>query len=184
MARSTMSKPLRLLVDAEVELPLVIRFGLFGLACCTYFSFMLVCNQWVQMPDGKMDDFFLHALEDATYWLPGILFLAPLAFNDFIKSCGRISRPIVRLRNEMQLLIDHKSERPVEVRNDEAWAELLVHYNQLRGEILTLRREVNEYEAMLGQTASGSLQQLPTEEMSSGENQANPTKGQAQKASR
>jgi hypothetical protein len=182
MAGSTTSKPLRLLADAEVELPLVIRYGLFGLACCTYFSFMLVCNQWVQTPEGKMDDFFLRALEDATYWLPGFLLLAPLAFNDFIKSCGRVSRPIVRLRNEVQLLIDHKSERPIEIKDGEAWAEVLAGYNQLRGELLTLRREVSEYEAMLGQVAIGSLQQLPADEPPTVEGQADQPDPQEQPA--
>jgi hypothetical protein len=152
-------KRLPILSDVDVELPLVIRYAIFGLACVTYFSFMLVCNQRVQMPDSPIQDFFLRALEDASYWLPGFFFLAPLAIHDFIKSCGRVSKPIVRLRNEMKLLIDHKSDRPIEVRSSEAWPEVLAHYNHIRGELLRLRREVSEYEAMLGSAAIGDLNQ-------------------------
>ncbi len=153
------AKRFRIFADADVELSLVIRYAIFGLACVTYFSFMLVCNQRVQMPDAPIQDFFLRALEDATYWLPGLFFLAPLAVHDFIKSCGRVSRPVVRLRNEMKLLIDRKSERPIEVRPGEAWPEVLTHYNHIRGELLRLRREVSEYEAMLGNAAISELSQ-------------------------
>jgi hypothetical protein len=161
LTNTNTAKRLRIFADTDVELSLVIRYVIFGLACVTYFSFMLVCNQWVQMPDASAQDFFLRALEDATYWLPGFFLLAPLAFHDFIKSCGRISKPIVRLRTELKLLIDHKSDRPIEIRSGEAWPELLSHFNHIRGELLTLRREVSEYEAMLGSAAISELNKTP-----------------------
>ncbi len=161
MSETNSAKRVRIFADIDVELSLVIRYVIFGLACVTYFSFMLICNQWVQMPDASIHDFFLRALEDATYWLPGFFLLAPLAFHDFVKSCGRVSKPIVRLRDEMKALIDHKSERPIEIRTGEAWSDVLAHYNHIRGELLTLRREVSEYEAMLGNAAIGELNQLP-----------------------
>lgn len=69
--------------------------------------------------------------------------------------------PIARLRNEMKLLIDHKSERPMDIRAGEAWPEVLSHFNHIRGQLLTLRREVSEYEAMLGSTAISELNKLP-----------------------
>jgi len=162
MSETNSVKRVRIFADTDVELSLVIRYAIFGLACVTYFSFMLVCNQWVQMPDASIQDFFLRALEDATYWLPGLLLMVPLAIHDFIKSCGRVSKPVVRLRSEMQLLIDHKSNRPIEIRSGEAWPELLSLYNNVRGELLTLRREVSEYEAMLGNAAISELNQSPS----------------------
>jgi len=152
---------IRIFADADVELSLVIRYAIFGLACVTYFGFMLVCNQRVQMPDASTQEFFLRALEDATYWLPGFLLMAPLAVHDFIKSCGRVSKPVVRLRTEMKSLIDHQSDRPIEIRSGEAWPELLALYNNVRGELLTLRREVSEYEAMLGNAAISERNQSP-----------------------
>jgi len=155
-------KRIRIFADTDVELSLVIRYASFGLACVTYFSFMLVCNQWVQMSDASIQDFFLRVIEDATYWLPGFLLMAPLAVHDFIKSCGRVSKPVVRLRTEMKLLLDHQSDRPIEIRSGEAWPELLALYNNVRGELLTLRREVSEYEAMLGNAAINELNQSPS----------------------
>ncbi len=161
MSETDNAKRLRIFADPDVELALVIRYVVFGLACVTYFSFMLVCNQWVQMPDATTLDFFLRALEDATYWLPGFFLLAAIAFHDFLKSCGRVSKPVVRLHNEMKLLIDHKSERPIEIRAGEPWHEVLAQYNHIRGELLMLRREVSEYEAMLGNAAISQLNQPP-----------------------
>ncbi|HBJ35545.1 MAG TPA: hypothetical protein DDZ51_12510 [Planctomycetaceae bacterium] len=163
MSETANANRLRVFHDTDVELPLAIRYVILGLACGTYFSFMLVCNQWVQMPDATIQDFFLCAIEDATYWLPGFFLLAPLAFHDFVKSCGRVSKPIARLRNEMALLNEHRSERPIEIRDGEAWPEVLAHFNQLRGELLTLRREVSEYEAMLGNASVSELNQSPKE---------------------
>jgi hypothetical protein len=165
MAEQNCPKRFRVFADLEVELPLAIRYGIFGLACFTYFSFMLVCNQWIQMPEGAVDDFVLRALEDATYWLPGFFLLAPFAFLDFMKSCNRFTRPVTRLRREIKLLIENKSERPLEIEAGDHWAEMLSHYNHIRGELLTLRREVSEYEAMLGQVAIGSLQQSPADQV-------------------
>lgn len=155
----TKPKPFHIFADPDVELSLVIRYVIFGLACVTYFSFMLICNQWVQMPDATPQDFFLRALEDAAYWLPGFFLVSAVAFHDFLRSCARISKPTVRLRNEMKLLIDHKSERPIEIRAGEAWPEVLAQFNHIRGELLTLRREVSEYEAMLGNAAISELNQ-------------------------
>jgi hypothetical protein len=57
----------------------------------------------------------------------------------------------------MKLLVDHKSERPIEIRAGEAWPEVLAQFNHIRGELLTLRREVSEYEAMLGNAAISQL---------------------------
>lgn len=175
---SSMSDPenpkrIRIFADTDVELSLVIRYAIFGLACVTYFSFMLVCNQRVQMPDASIQDFFLRALEDATYWLPGFLLMSPFAAQDFIKSCGRVARPVVRLRSEMQLLIDHKSDRPIEIRSGEAWPEVLSLYNHIRGEVLTLRREVSEYEAILGKAAISELNEPPSsfDDQTAGDNE-------------
>lgn len=159
MSATKIAKRSRIFADTDVELSLVVRYLIFGLASVTYFSFMLVCNQRVQMPDAPFQDFMLRALEDATYWLPGFFLLAPLAFHDLIKSCGRVSKPIVRLRNETQLLMDRNSERPIDIRSGEAWPEVLAHYNHIRGELLMLRREVSEYEVMLGSAANSELNQ-------------------------
>jgi hypothetical protein len=156
------ARRLRLFADADVEMSLVIRCAIYGLACVSYFSFMLICTQWMQTPEGKLVDVLLRCAEDTAYWLPGFLLLAPLALHDLVKASGRMVSPVVRLQNEMQALIQHQSERPLEWHEGETWPQLTASFNQLRGEILTLRREVAEYESMLGAAATSQLDQLPT----------------------
>ena len=143
--------------DVDVQSWIIVRCSIYGLACVLYFSLMMLCSQWMQTPEAPVGSILLRSLEDATYWLPGVFLLAPLAIHDLLKTSGRIVGPIVRLKNEMRLLIDHRSERPVEFRDDDAWHEVATLYNQLRGEVLMLRREVSEYEAMLGKAAISDL---------------------------
>jgi len=155
------TRRLRLFVDADIEMSLVIRCAIYGLACVSYFSFMLICTQWMQTPETKLMDVLLRCAEDTAYWLPGFLLLAPLALHDLVKASNRMVSPMIRLQNEMQALIHHQSERPLECREGETWPQLTSSFNQLRGEILTLRREVAEYETMLGNAAISQLAQEP-----------------------
>jgi hypothetical protein len=151
------TRRVRAFADVDVQSWIVIRCSIYGFACVLYFSLMMLCSHWMQSPEAPLGSTLLRYAEDATYWLPGVFLLAPLAIHDLLKTSGRIVGPIVRLKNEMRLLIDHKSERPVEFREDDAWMELASMYNQLRGEVLMLRREVAEYEAMLGKAALSDL---------------------------
>jgi len=151
------TRRVRAFADVDVQSWIIVRCSIYGLACVLYFSLMMLCSQWMQSPEAPFSSILLRSAEDATYWLPGVFLLAPLAIHDLLKTSGRIVGPIVRLKNEMRLLIDHQSERPVEFRDDDAWHELATLYNQLRGEVLMLRREVSEYEAMLGKAATSDL---------------------------
>lgn len=151
------TRRVRAFADVDVQSWIIVRCSIYGLACVLYFSLMMLCSQWMQSPEAPLGSTLLRFLEDATYWLPGIFLLAPLAIHDLLKTSGRIVGPIVRLKSEMRLLIDHKSERPVEFRDDDAWHDVATLYNQLRGEVLMLRREVSEYELMLGKEAISDL---------------------------
>jgi len=133
-------------VDAEVQAALLIRASIYGLSLTLYFAITLVCTQWMDQPDRSFFDSLIGSIEDVTYWLPGFLLLVPLAAHDLLKMTNQFAGPMTRLRREMKLLLENKSERPLNFREDDYWVELTSSYNQIRGELLQLRRRVHDME--------------------------------------
>lgn len=141
------SRRARLICCWEVQSAILIRCATYAVAGVTYFCFMMVCAQWTYMPEQPIEDVLIRFGEDSIYWLPGLLILAPLAVHDLLKTTASIAGPVIRLQNEMKLLLNCRSERPIRFRDGDHWPELGGTYNQVRGELLMLRRQVAEYEA-------------------------------------
>ncbi len=136
-----------LFIDTEVQAALLFRIGMYGVALTSYFAITLICTQWMGHPDSGFFESLVHCYEDIAYWLPGFFVLLPIAFHDFLKMSNQFAGPVVRLRKEMKLLIEDKSERPISFRTEDYWADLSGAYNQIRGELLRLRKQLRDLEA-------------------------------------
>jgi hypothetical protein len=134
----------RFLVDCEVQSAILFRVGIYGCATTLYFVITLICTQCLSDPERGLMDSLSKCLEDVVYWLPGFLFLVPVATHDLLKMTNHFAGPIHRLRREMQLLAEDKSERPLAFRDEDYWNDVSIAYNQLRGELLRLRKRVAE----------------------------------------
>lgn len=137
----------RFFVDCEVQSAILFRVAIYGCATTLYFAITLICTQCLSDPERGLMDSLSKCLEDVVYWLPGFLFLIPVAAHDLLKMTNHFAGPIHRLRHEMHLLIDDKSERPLSFREEDYWTDLTTTYNQLRGELLRLRKCVAEQNA-------------------------------------
>jgi hypothetical protein len=137
----------RLIVDWEIQSQVLIRCVTYTAACTIYFSMMLVFTQWSHNPEQPLGGVIQRCAEDALYWLPGLLVLAPLAVHDLFRTTANLVGPVVRLQNEMKLLLQCQSDRPIRFRDGDHWPMLAGRYNQVRGELLLLRRQLAEYEA-------------------------------------
>ncbi len=136
-----------LFIDTEVQAALLFRIGMYGVALTSYFAITLICTQWMGQPDRGFAESLIQCYEDIAYWLPGFFVLLPIAFHDFLKMSNQFAGPVVRLRKEMLLLIDNKSERPISFRTEDYWSDLSSAYNQIRGELLRLRKQLSDMEA-------------------------------------
>ncbi len=133
-------------VDCEVQTTILIRTSIYGLALSLYFAITLICTQWMNEPDRGLVESLAKCFEDTAYWLPGLLLLAPIAAHDLLKMTNQFAGPVTRLKREMKLLVEDKSDRPLSFREDDYWVELTSTYNQIRFELLQLRSRLAEQE--------------------------------------
>jgi len=131
----------------SIRIAIMSRAAIYGTACSLYFMITLVCSQWLKEPERGFVESLLQSAEDASYWMPGFLLLVPIAAHDLMKMSEHIAHPIQRLHDEMYLLVDGRSERPVVVNENEYFCELTSAYNQVRGELLQLRKQIAELQA-------------------------------------
>jgi hypothetical protein len=134
----------RFLNDCAVQSAILFRVGIYGTAITLYFIITLICTQCLSDPERGFTESLMKCLEDVVYWLPGFVFLAPVVAHDLFKTINQVILPVNRLQREMALLMEDQSERPITINEDEQWQELTESYNQLRGELLMLRRQVSE----------------------------------------
>lgn len=139
----------RFFVDFDVQSAILIRAAIYTTAGTLYFAITLICTQWLHEPDRGLVDSLAKSFEDIAFWLPGFFLLLPIAAHDLIKMTNQFAGPIARLRREMVLLTQDKSDRPLSFREDDYWTDLIGSYNQIRGELLQLRRRLGEEEADL-----------------------------------
>jgi hypothetical protein len=131
-------------IDSEVQAALLIRASIYGLSLTLYFVITLVCIQWTDGPGRSFVDLLVKCGEDAVFWLPGFFMLTAIASHDLLKMTNQFAGPITRLRREMKLLIENQSERPLTFREDDYWVDITSSYNQIRGELLLLRRRLRD----------------------------------------
>lgn len=139
----------RFFVDFDVQAAILVRAAIYSTAGTLYFVITLVCTQWLHEPDRGFFESLLKSFEDIAFWLPGFFLLVPLVAHDLLKMTNQFAGPIARLRREMKLLAEDKSDRPLSFREDDYWTDLTGTYNQIRGELLQLRRRLGEEEADL-----------------------------------
>jgi hypothetical protein len=131
---------------SDIQSALLIRAAVYGTACSLYFAITLICTQWMNEPERRLVESLLKSAEDVSYWLPGFLLLVPIAAHDVSKLASQFTKPVVRLQEEMLLLVEDQSDRPLSLNESEYWGELTIAYNQVRGELLQLRKRLDEIE--------------------------------------
>ena len=130
----------QLLIDEKVQGALLKRAGFYGVVCALYFIIILIFAEVMSHQDVGLGEAIIGFLEEAIYWLPGLLVMVPLIAYDMMKHSNRFTGPVFHLRREMQHLIAGESERPLEVRDEDYWSELAGEFNEIRNELLELRK--------------------------------------------
>jgi hypothetical protein len=143
--------------ECGVQSAILFRVAIYGTAITLYFIITLICTQCLSDPDRGFTESLMKCLEDIVYWLPGFVFLAPVVAHDLIKTVNHVILPINRLQHEMALLINDQSERPITLNEEEQWQEFTESYNQLRGELLMLRKQVAEHASLSTEPLPPSL---------------------------
>lgn len=134
----------QLLNDQKVQGSLLKKAAFYGIACLLYFLVNLIFTKAL----SHREIGFAHAIGDclteSIYWIPGLLLMVPLVAYDMLKQSNRFAGPVYRMRQEMRLLAENKSEQPLTFRDDDYWAEMADEFNVIREELLELRQQAVE----------------------------------------
>jgi hypothetical protein len=129
----------QLLIDRQVQLPILQRTLFYTAACAVYFMVVLIFSESSEYGHESASRTFQQCFDVVMCWAPGLMLLAPIIAYDILLFSNRFAGPIYRLRREMQQLIDNKSERPMSLRDQDFWPEFADLFNQLRQEMIELR---------------------------------------------
>ncbi len=129
----------QLLIDHHVQGSLLRRTALYSAACGVYFIVILIFTESMSRPESTVGDAIMACLDEAIYWAPGLVLLAPLVAYDMLKLTNRFAGPIFRLRREMEQLVAGESAYGLNFREGDYWTEMVPVFNQLRTELLELR---------------------------------------------
>jgi hypothetical protein len=128
-----------LLIDQTVQGSLLRRIGFYSLACGLYFLMTLVITESLSNPRESIAETTRRCLDEAIFWAPGMMLLAPIILYDLLRVTNRLAGPIFRLRRELGRLADGLPSEPLGLREDDYWSEVAESFNQLRAEVLRLR---------------------------------------------
>ncbi|TWU50782.1 hypothetical protein Poly51_40750 [Rubripirellula tenax] len=129
----------QLLIDHHVQGSLLRRTALYSAACAVYFIVILIFTESMSRSDTTLVEAIERCIDEAIYWAPGLILLAPLVAYDMLKLTNRFAGPMFRLRREMQRLANGECERPLTFRDGDYWTEFADVFNQLRDELEELR---------------------------------------------
>lgn len=129
----------QLLIDSNVQGSILRRTALYSVSCVVYFVVILAFTESMSSPDRTFGESVRHCVEEAIYWMPGLVSLTPLVAYDMLKLSNRFAGPIFRLRREMQRLAVGESARRLSFRDGDYWIEMADEFNVLRDELITLR---------------------------------------------
>jgi hypothetical protein len=129
----------QLLIDSNVQGPVLCRTALYSAACAVYFIVILIFTESMASPGRNFGEAIVHCFDEAVYWAPGLLLLLPLVAYDMLKLTNRFAGPIFSLRREMQRLAIGQSERRLSFRDGDYWTEMADEFNVLRDELILLR---------------------------------------------
>lgn len=131
----------QLMIDKHVQGTLLKRAGFYSLAIAIYFIVILLFMESMSDPDEPLSEALLRCLYEAMYWLPGLMLLAPVIAYDMLKLTNRFAGPLFRLQRQMTRLIEHESTEPLSFRDGDYWVEVADLFNEIRDELMTLRKE-------------------------------------------
>ena len=115
------------------------RIGFYSLACGLYFLMTLVITESLTNPRESIAETTRRCLDEAVFWAPGMVLLAPIIVYDLLRVTNRLAGPVFRLRRELGRLADGLPSEPVVLREDDYWSDVAESFNQLRREVLRLR---------------------------------------------
>ena len=142
MDSKTQSVPLRqqLLIDQTVQGSLFRRIAFYSLACSLYFAMTLVITESLSNPHEAIAETTRRCLQEALFWAPGVMLLSPIIIYDLLKVSNRLAGPIFRLRQGIEELASGSTHEPIELRDGDYWPEVAESFNQIREELLRLRK--------------------------------------------
>lgn len=141
----------QLLVDRDVQGAVMWRLALYVGVCVTYFTVIQLFTQSLLHPQVALPELLEHFVDDALFWLPGLLVLVPVMVLDLLQLTNRFTGPIFSLRREIQALINGKTGRRISFRQSDYWNSMASQFNAVRDELVRLRAENQALQDQLAQ---------------------------------
>lgn len=129
----------QLLIDHQVQIPILKRMGFYMLACVVYFMVVLGWAESTSYGHESFSRTLTLCFDVMICWAPGVMLLAPIIAYDVLVFTNKFAGPMFRLRREMQNLIDGQSTNPIQLRTDDCWPEMADLFNEIRAELIELR---------------------------------------------
>ena len=129
----------RILIDSGVQGALVRRTGLYAAATGMYLLVIFILSDALSHPREPISESLLRCLDEAVFWAPGLILLAPLFAYDLIHISNRFVGPMFRLRRELRKLSNGETVSPMYSRQGDFWADASESFNRLREELVELR---------------------------------------------
>lgn len=129
----------RILIDSGVQGTLVRRTALYAAATAIYLLVIFILSDSLSHPKEPMSESLLRCLDEAVFWAPGLMLLAPLFAYDLIHISNRFVGPMFRLRRELRKLSNGETVGPMYSRQGDFWADASDSFNRLREELVELR---------------------------------------------
>ncbi len=129
----------RILIDSGVQGTLVRRMGFYAAATAIYLLVSFLLSDTLSHPKEPVSESLLRCLNEAIFWAPGLMLLAPLFAYDLIHISNRFVGPMFRLRRELRKLANGETVAPIFSRQGEFWADASDSFNRLREELVELR---------------------------------------------
>ncbi len=129
----------RILIDSGVQGTLVRRTALYAAATAIYLLVIFILSDTLSHPKEPVSESLLRCLDEAIFWAPGLMLLAPLLAYDLIHISNRFVGPMFRLRRELRKLSNGETVPPMFSRQGDFWADASDSFNCLREELIELR---------------------------------------------
>lgn len=128
-----------LLIDPDIQWPILQRTALYTGSCAVYFMVVLFCAESGKINHESPGKSLWHCLDVIACWAPGLTMLAPIIAYDLLIFTNRFAGPMFRLRREMQRLIADESQTPIKLRDNDHWTDMADLFNEIRSELIELR---------------------------------------------